>query len=244
MKRLILAFSIALASMTAIAQSAFEGFYGQIASGYEKNNFSNINPNWANLTQGGILYSISSSAPSQGTSGAPIPIGIGYLKSITNSFLLGVGIDYSPTSQQTGNFSHNSIRSDGITFPFNNMSYKVSNKLNVYFLPSYAFDKEKLGYLKLGYSTQQLQYQQNSDVESSGLESGFTSKKNMNGYVLGLGYKQIIQGGFYGFAEGNFYSYSKATLTGYGTAQGSTIGMSSSPSINSYQFLVGVGYRF
>ena len=56
-----------------------------------------------------------------------------------------------------------------------------------------------------------------------------------------LGYKQMITSGFYGFAEANYMSYGKPSFS-VRDADGST--QSSSPSLNSYQALVGVGYKF
>jgi hypothetical protein len=62
----------------------------------------------------------------------------------------------------------------------------------------------------------------------------------VGGYIVGLGYKQVIKGGFYGFAEGNYMSYSKPSLTTSNADTRFTI----NPSVNSYQLLVGVGYKF
>jgi len=50
----------------------------------------------------------------------------------------------------------------------------------------------------------------------------------------------MIADGFYGFAEGNYMSYSKANFSS--TSDGTTL--SANPSLNSYQFLVGLGYKF
>ena len=59
---------------------------------------------------------------------------------------------------------------------------------------------------------------------------------NLAGYSLGLGYKQIISGGLYGFAEGNYLSYPNKSITdAVGTYN---------VNANSMSFLVGVGYKF
>lgn len=133
----------------------------------------------------------------------------------------------------------------GSGFPVEKMSYEISNRINISLMPAYAFDKDKLGYLKLGYSMAQLKYTQGAP-EPSGITTGFSSSQNISGYILGLGYKQTIYKGFYGFAEGNYISYSKSTVSG-------TMGVfnlppdyrfSSNPSLTTYNFLVGVGYKF
>ena len=53
----------------------------------------------------------------------------------------------------------------------------------------------------------------NSLGHSEPLSSGSQSK-NLSGFVLGAGYKQIITGGVYGFAEFNYMSYAKQTYSG------------------------------
>ena len=240
-----LAAVLALVSGSAMAAD-FTGFYGQVGTGYEKNNFSNISTNFVNADAGG--FSGRGSAANQSTSGAPLVIGAGYFHLLKDEYLLGFGVDYSPLSKQSGSFSSITTNDDGVTFPINNMSYKVSNRLNAYLMPAYAFDEDKLGYLKLGYSIQKLQYTQGAD-SGTDINSGYTASKNVSGYVLGLGYKQIITGGIYGYVEGNYYSYGKSTLNGNATAGGSigavqNIAMSSTASISAYNFLVGVGYKF
>ena len=66
------------------------------------------------------------------------------------------------------------------------------------------------------------------------ITEGSTDNFNLTGYSLGLGYKQIIDGGLYGFAEGNFMSYDQKTV--------------STPPVrlsgNSMNLLVGIGYKF
>ena len=240
-KQLIISAVLAFFASYSMAQSAFEGFYGQVGTGYEDNSFSSINTSFVNTTLGNVYG--SGSAGSQNASGTPLVIGAGYFHSIQDSYLLGFGIDYSPLSMQSGNFATYSTNNLGDSSPINNMSYKASNRFNAYLMPAYAFDADKMGYLKLGYSTQNLQYTQGSDSVSR-LDSGFTSSKSISGYVLGLGYKQMIASGIYGFAEGNYYSYGKSTLNGNGLASSRNIAMSSTASVSAYNFLIGLGYKF
>lgn len=236
-----------LVANSAIAQSAFEGFYGQFGTGYEKSNFSSIATSFLNATYEPVLSGIGT-APSQSASGAPLVIGVGYFHLVQDKYMLGFGVDYSPLSMQSGNFSSTTTNDVDETFQIGGMSYKTSNRLNVFIMPGYAFDEDKLGYLKVGYSTQRLQYIQGPDPLTN-LDSGFTASKNVSGYALGLGYKQIITGGIYGFAEGNYYSYGKTTLNGNASAgaiSGSPqiVSMSSTSSVSAYNFLVGIGYKF
>ena len=246
MKKLIILVAAALVAGSAMAQSAFKGFYGQIGTGYETNNFSSISDSFVNTDAGG--FSGRGSSPSQSPSGMPVVIGAGYFHLVNDEYLFGFGLDYSPLSMQSGNFIGTTTNDANGTFQFGGKSYKASNRLNVYVMPGYAFAEDKLGYLKLGYSTQSLQYSQGADALVD-FNSGFTASKNISGYVLGLGYKQIIANGIYGFVEGNYYSYGKTTFNGNGTAGASlgipaNISLSSTVSTSAYNFLIGIGYKF
>lgn len=73
-----------------------------------------------------------------------------------------------------------------------------------------------------------------------GSESG---NQKAGGFVVGLGYKQIISGGFYGFGEANYYGY-KMPVTAITLGSGGGQLNGNSNSLSAYQFLVGVGYKF
>jgi outer membrane immunogenic protein len=64
--------------------------------------------------------------------------------------------------------------------------------------------------------------------------------------MLGLGYKQMIRSGFYRFTEANYMSYGNATIaqTGSSSSTRSITNFSSTIRFNSYQFLLGLGYKF
>lgn len=124
----------------------------------------------------------------------------------------------------------------------------MSNRVNIFVTPGYELDKDKLAYFKAGYSmvTQKINTANSftctpdCDTASGSLGSGSQSK-NLSGYVLGLGYKQMINNGLYGFAEFNYMSYSKANFSGQ---LDTNYNGSANPSTSSYQALVGVGYKF
>ncbi len=43
--------TLSVLSITTVhAESAFQGFYGQLSTGYESNTLSGINPSWRNMT--------------------------------------------------------------------------------------------------------------------------------------------------------------------------------------------------
>jgi hypothetical protein len=71
-----------------------------------------------------------------------------------------------------------------------------------------------------------------------------SSSNNTNGYSLGLGYKQIVKGGLYGFGEVNYASYGKQTNTQTGAIGGRPASASITSSSNVFNVLVGIGYKF
>jgi outer membrane immunogenic protein len=224
MKKLLVAAAVAGLVGTANAQSAFEGFYGQIGVGYESN-------------QPKTSYVSSDDPPSNpkygdsnsnGFSGA---IGLGYTAAVSKDFLITIGADYSPLSN-TGNSNMSS--SDTSTIHPN--QYKFSNRTNIFIAPGFLIDKDKQLYVKAGYSM--------LNVKTSGGEvanSGGNPSANLNGYVAGLGYKQLIDKNLYVFGEGNYYSYGNKSMN-YNYGGGSYD--NTNVKATSYQFLVGVGYKF
>ncbi len=65
--------------------------------------------------------------------------------------------------------------------------------------------------------------------------AGSTETTGYTGYSLGLGYKQVIEGGLYGFGEVNYAAYSSKNDGG---------GFSGSNKPTATNIIVGVGYRF
>lgn len=228
--KLLLALAATAVVGSASAQSAFQGFYGQIATGYENNTIQNTPVVVVN--QGQTYTSSGSGTASAG--GTPLIVGLGYTFSLAPQFTLGLGADYSTLSQTTGSATGYFSPTDSAV-----LKYKISNRYNVFLAPGYAIDKDKLAYFKVGYSNQKVEAQ-NADGGGGTLGSATTG-----GYVLGLGYKQIISGGFYGFAEANYYSYAKPTISKSYTEDNGTNSVASvNPGNNAYNVLVGVGYKF
>ena len=250
MKKLLISLAAAGLAGTVNAQSAFQGFYGQIATGYESNSATGISSPLT-LTDGAQSATVGSiNASNQNFGGMPLIAGLGYNFSVTPKWLIGIGADYSFLTQESSSFAINYTIFDLQGNTLNGAKIKASNRLNIFITPGYAIDKDKLIYLKAGYSsikvdtTAPSSYTFASAGDSIPLTGGTSQSKTLNGYVLGVGYKQIISGGFYGFAEGNYMSYGKQTFTTSITDQGNTLVTNPNVGLNSYQFLVGVGYRF
>ncbi len=197
-KLLVAAAAIIIAS-SAMAQSAFEGAYGQLGIGYQSSK----------------PKTDSTEESYNSTNGFASVAAAGYNFQVTKDFLLGIGAEYSflPTSQANLNDTDN-----GVTLT---EKYKNQNTYNIFLSPGIVISKDSLVYAKVGYTG--TSYKNESE--------GITD--NLQGYSLGLGYKEIISGGLYGFAEGNYFSYNNKT-----TACGNKL------SGNSMNLLVGVGYKF
>jgi hypothetical protein len=263
MKKKLLASLLALVGSGVMAQSAFQGFYGQVGTGYESNQVgSTTGTKTESSPANGTTDPIS--APSQSFGGAPLVLGLGYNFSVAPKWVLGIGGDYSFLSQTSSTFGVTTRGADFTAAGFpagvtsNGLQVKTSNRFNIFFTPGYAIDKDKLVYLKAGYSSVNTELTApntfilggrtftNAQLGSS---SGSNQSKTVSGYIVGLGYKQIIQGGLYGFAEANYMSYGNVTnsvtqsyLPGSGSA--GTFTSNTSASLNTYNLLVGVGYKF
>jgi outer membrane immunogenic protein len=240
--KLLVAAAATVVASSAMAQSAFEGFYGQLGTGYESNStttgaYTTNNPNQT--------WGVSN----QNFSGAPIVLGAGYNYSVAPKWLIGLGADYSflPQTSSTFNGTNPTGSTSGTTSgALTGASYKVSNRYNIFLTPGYEIDKDKLVYLKAGYSSVSLtntyptRYVDNGNAANNMPLSAGTQSKTLNGYILGLGYKQMVTSNIYGFAEGNYMSYSKANFST--TSAGTTF--TTNPGLSSYTLLVGLGYKF
>ncbi|MBU3641975.1 outer membrane protein [Polynucleobacter sp. Fuers-14] len=212
------------------AQSSFEGFYGQLGVGFENNVIGGASPT---IVNSGGSYSGSSTSSSSALSPALV-VGVGYISVISPQFSLGVGLDYSGLPVKTS--TANSTVSDlSASYAYD---YRIANRISAYISPGYIIDQNKLAYAKLGFSGEQVSSKMQSG--SGGAESG---NQKAGGFVVGLGYKQIISGGFYGFGEVNYYGYKMPVTTITLDPSGGKLNGNAN-SLNAYQFLAGVGYKF
>jgi hypothetical protein len=212
-------------SAVASAKSAFDGAYGQVGIGYQS-----ISPSSSNASQtvGGTTYARSNS--SSNSSDFTGTVTIGYMGTVSNNFLLGIGAEYSPIAG-----SNTNVTSTGGGLTSATSQYKFQNGYNIFLSPALAVDKDKLVYAKVGYTGASLQ------TTYAGSNNPTT---NFTGYSLGLGYKQIIQGGLYGFVEGNYFSYGNQTSNLSGTISGTAYTTTATVNANAYNLLAGIGYKF
>jgi opacity protein-like surface antigen len=227
LKKLLFLITAIFLSKSVLAQSDFEGFYTQIGIGYENDTLGSRSFTTSGATNGAPNGTVSG-ANSSGSAFSSA-IGLGYNFSVAPKWLVGIGIDYSPTNVNTSTqlSYYGAIASN---------NYKVSNRFNIFLSPSYELDQNKLAYLKAGYSNETIGWQ-----AQSGPPGAVNSSANQSGFIVGLGYKQLLNKNLYVFGEGNYYSYSSYTAGSINPTSGS---FTPTQTPSAYQFLVGVGYKF
>ena len=251
------------------AQSPFSGFYGQISTGYESNQLTDLKSYSLEVPYDG--KDASSNIGPQTFGGAPLMLGAGYYWQLHPTWLLGIGADYSAISQNGPSRQFDVINAPGsdlipagTTMVSSGASTQFSNRYNLFISPGYLIETDKLLYLKFGYSqvTQKEKRDTVITINANGkttsiptTTAGAIDTSTVGGYLLGLGYKQIISGGLYAFAEANYMAYgtvkqaytsngNSASKSGEGFSNDSVTNILSSQNVSTYQFLVGLGYAF
>ena len=220
---------IALATLatSSFAQSKFEGFYGQVAVGYES-----ISPTLTNtpIAVSGSSTTIPLATSISSTSGATGNVALGYTASVTKDFTLAIGAEYYPINSQSGNYTST------LAGKTSSGTYQKQNVYNIYLAPGMNVGTDGLAYLKVGYT--------GASIKSTQGSASTSSTDNLTGYSLGLGYKQFFAGNWYGFGEANYFSYGNAVDNQRASSGTRTLSWSTTLNANVYNFLVGVGYKF
>ena len=230
MKRLIIA-TVASMALTApaavLAQNAFQGFYAQIATGYQTTKFGSVNTQLQGIPVG--MAPVYVNTEQFNVSTAPAILGLGYNFTLDQKWVLGVGFDYDVVSKQT---DFGASVSNGIKTVSRFGQMKVNNRWSLYVAPGYIATKDGLLYGKVGYAQ--------AKATGSGLAG--TSSQTLNGWLLGLGWRQQFGRVLYGYLEANYMGYGKPSWTGASEIPGSSVTFQ--PSASAYNVLVGVGVKF
>jgi hypothetical protein len=232
MKKLTLGLVAAgVMSLSAVANaqsSAFDGAYGQVGIGYQS-----ISPSSSNVVEIAGGNTFNGNTPSVNSSNFTGTVTIGYTAPISGQFLLGIGAEYSPIAGSTTNTTTNYSGGSGTG------TYQVQNSYNIFLAPAIAIDKDKLAYAKVGYTGASIKTQSTTAGDTAG-----STTTNLNGFSLGLGYKQINSGGLYGFIEGNYFNYVNTSVNSSGNIGGTAYTLNYNVSANAYNVLAGIGYKF
>lgn len=228
---------------TDLLKNPFQGFYGQVASGYEANFFSDTTTRYTNAFPDSTFSSGMNRAGSQRSSGIPLVVGVGYYFPVSEKWVLGIGADFSFLPQTTNAFSaRNPAFINAV--PANGQQIKTSNRFNLFLSPGYALTPQDLFYGKIGYSNQQIQFSRPPQDSTT----GYSLDSRQGGYVLGLGYRKILDDGLYFYAEVNYLKYSNQSMSGSTTTNtGDDIVVTrieQNPASSAFTGLIGLGYRF
>jgi opacity protein-like surface antigen len=167
-------------------------------------------------------------------------IALGYNFAIDNSWLVGLGASMAPggSSGATGQLNVNAPVNaalgpySGRTLSSTVASYQMKNSYSITVNPGYAFDKDKMAYMMLGYTGTTI-----------GLSSPVIAYNtvNLSGYTVGLGYKQMVTPSLYLLGEVKYASFGQTTAS---TTSSNGVAISQPVSANAAEVLIGVGYRF
>jgi len=221
--------SLIICSAAASAQvSKFQGAFGQIGIGYES-----ASPTSTSASIGGPRGSLSATPNYSNANSFAGTVGLGWYQDIAKGYLLGLGAEYSPISGQTSSYNVSSVATvGGVTGSANrSYTYQKKNSYNIFLSPAVTVGNDGLAYLKVGYSG--AQFNQYTSLNT-----------NYSGYSLGLGYKQLFTGGWYGFGEVNYASYGSQTVSTTTAINNNKYTASGSGGMNTTNLLVGVGYKF
>ena len=137
-KLLVTAAATVMAS-TAMAQSAFEGAYGQIGIGYET-----ISPSLStSVSAGGVGIPAGISTSNANSFAGTVTVGYNF--AINKDFLLGVGAEYSPIAGSSQNV-HFTIAGLNANNPVG--TYKKNNSYNFFVSPGVVVGNDGLAYAK------------------------------------------------------------------------------------------------
>ena len=236
---LLLAAVAGFTATGAMAQSkvnAWEGAYGQVGVGY--GNFApSISNGTATIPTGraapfpATLSGTTSATNVNNINTGLVGLAAGYNFGINQSYVLGIGATYYPGASSSATGTLNTLYGGNVVGS-TTATYNIKNLYNVFLSPGYVIDKDRMAYLKVGYTGATI-----------GLSSPIIAYNttNLSGLNLGLGYKQMINAQWYGFGELNYASYGSQTASAR-TTTGTSV--SSSIKGTGTDILVGVGYRF
>lgn len=206
-----------IAGAQAQSEAKFDGFFTDISFGYRD----------VNASSSSTLSLNGTPMPSTLSSGQPTnTVGVltaGYNFPLLPGFVLGVGANILPGSGQAQQVQVKALNQT-VSLPGNKPLYSYG-----FFLAPGLLMGDSLIYLKAGTQTQ---------VNNNNINPNFS------GYLLGLGYKQLIYRSIYLFGEADYLSYQSQTTTKTVLSAGRTINASVTTKPQGSRYLIGIGYQF
>ena len=199
------------------AHSDFEGFYADLGLGYR--DINNSTSSVVSINGKVIPSSLSSSGPSH-TLGV---LTAGYNFTIAQNYVLGIGANVSPSNGLTQQLQIQALNTTATV-----SGIKALYNYGFFLSPGFQVE-EGLFYLKAGRQTQ---------------VNNANTGPNFNGYLLGLGYKQMVYDSIYLFGEVDYSSYGSQTTSRTVSSSGRIINASITTTPQITRFLLGLGYQF
>ena len=202
--------------------SSWDGFYTQIATGYDYNKVTNtgfMDNNYVPPSSATYFYGADAHSTSM-----PLRFDVGHYASLSKRYLLGIGIEYSPLSQKTSYPNYFDANVTG------KIRFETSARRSIFFSPAYAIDDNNLVYAKMGLSQQEWKI---ADTHVGNTQLGG---------VVGLGYKRTVYNGLYGFVELNYYSYAETSKDLINLQTSDVVNFH--PGANAYNVMLGIGYKY
>lgn len=199
------------------ASTNFDGFFADFGFGYREVNSGTSSSLSVNGTP--IPSTLNSGQPANTVS----VFTLGYNLPIHSVFKLGIGANIAPASGQAQQIEVQA-RNQVVSLP----GIKPLYNYGFFLAPSLVIG-DGLAYLKVGSQTQ---------VNNS------NTSPNFNGYLLGIGYKQLLTQSIYIFGEADYGSYAAQTSTRTVSSSGRSINASVTTKPQGSRYLIGVGYQF
>lgn len=199
------------------ASANFDGFFADFGFGYREVNSGTSSSLSINGTP--IPSTLSTGQPANIVS----VFTLGYNIPIYSVFKLGIGANISPASGQAQQVQVQA-RNQAVSLPGIKPMYNYG-----FFLTPSVVIGDGLAYLKAGTQTQ---------VNNS------NTSPNFNGYLLGVGYKQLITQSIYLFGEADYASYAAQMSSRVTSSSGRSINASVTTKPQGARYLIGIGYHF
>jgi opacity protein-like surface antigen len=236
--------SIVMSTSFSLAESKFDGMYFQVGSGSDSNTIDAVNLNTVSTFTNGNRQADSASISEKSFRGAPTNGSLGFNTRIGSNWLLGLGAEFSSLSKTsvgqtiTGSATGNTIP---------NIQYSVPSRYGVFLTSGLLIAPDKMMYVKAGYSRQKINFSGSGNTSGQQKDPPFSITDHVNGYALGIGYKQFFAEKFYFFGEVNYMKYQKSDLNFSYIATDSSYSVQTTninPSSRANSVLIGLGYQF
>jgi hypothetical protein len=171
-----------------------------------------------------------------GETGAMGNVALGYSYELPQSFNIAANVFYNFGSQNAGQYNFGNV-GDSYTY-----QSKLKNIWGVSVEPGYNFGDKSLGFLKLGWASA------TASVTSSGSDAGYsgalppgTYSGTSNGFLYGLGFKQLLTENIFVGVEAYQVAFSTVTQSGSSATFGNVTG-SQKPNLTYGG--INLGYKF